>query len=373
MGERAVSIISSIAIINLLVTAIECWFKAKNQRFYFWLGWLICSSAVAMLNNLHIFLGYGNIWFYHFSLLANLSFGAYLILFIRNHTKSTSRRWWQEAVLFIPTFLYFPFLILCIVKPEWGERTISMAAQGKMTVFGMFYNFVIVIYSVGSNLWLFISQIRNKRIELEISSRNQRVEILGVMLVLQLMAFVPFALKLDVSYIIMYMPVFGQFYFLYLFLRMWKLDKVSVVMVEKSFRARPENIMKYATIKLSDEKVTEIKKQITGLMEQQKPYLIPEYSLSDLSNQTGVAVNILSMVINSKMQITFPELINKYRVERAKELLHDMKKNNSTIETIAYDCGFSNRTSFYSAFRKFTNQSPSGYLENIEKGNLSVG
>lgn len=373
MGERAVSIISSIAIINLLVTTFVCWLRSKNQRFYFWLGWLIFASVLAMLNNLHIYLGYGNIWFYHLTLLLNVSYGAYLILFIRNHSYTPNQNFKQDLILFLPSFLYLPFLFLTLLKPEWAVKTIDYSEQGKMTIFGIIYNFIIIIYSVGSNIWLLINELRQKKLDINNSARMQRVEILAVMAVLQLFAFVPFALNLEISYIILYMPVFGQIYFLYLFLRMWKLDKINTAILEKTHNSIADSSMKYATIKLSDEKIYSIQNQIYELLEKEKTYLIPEYSITDLSNQIGVASNIISMVINSKIQLTFPELINKYRVEKAKQLLLNMKKNKSTIETIAYDCGFSNRTSFYTSFRKFTNQSPSEYLKETEKGNLSVG
>lgn len=373
MGERAVSIISSIAIINLLVTGIVCWLKTKNQRFYFWLGWLIVSSAIAMINNLHIFLGYGNIWFYHLSLMLNLSYGAYLILFIRQHRSTAVKGFKKSLVLFLPSFAYLPFVFLTIIKPEWAQKTVELSEQGKMTEFGLIYNLIIVTYSVGSNIALLITELKSRKSDIHKSARSQRIEMLAVMAVLQLFAFVPFALKLDITYIILYMPVFGQIYFLYLFLRMWKLDKGSMLVIGKSNRAVSDASLKYATIKLSEERIVQIKAQINDLMEHDKLYLIPEFSLSDLSDKTGVAANILSMVINSQMNTNFPDLINKYRIEHAKELLPDMKKNNSTIETISYDCGFSNRTSFYTAFRKFTNQSPSEFIREIEKGNLSVG
>ena len=373
MGEKAVSIISSIAIINLLVTSLVCWFKSKNHRFYLWLGWIIFSSAIAMINNLHIFLDYGNIWFNHFSLLINVSFGAYIILFIRNHTKKPTNKFSQNLLLFIPSFLYIPFIIFCIVYPAWAEKTIEFAEKGELTIFSILFNLIIVFYSVGANLWLFIKEIRNRKVEHEISTRNQRIEILGVMLALQLMAFVPFLLKTDINYVIVYMPVFGQIYFLYLFLRMWKLDRVNLSENEKIHKSSADNTLKYATIRLSDDKIERIKNQINELMESEKLYLIPEFSLTDLSNKTGVTTYILSMVINSQLQTNFSDLINKFRVEKAKLLLPVMKMNKSTIETIAYDCGFSNRTSFYAAFRKFTNQSPSNYIKDIEKGNLSVG
>ena len=79
MDEKVVAVISSVAIVNLLLASIVCWFNSFRHRYYFWLGWLIFSAAFAMINNLHIYLGYGNIWIYHISLLLNVSYGAYLV------------------------------------------------------------------------------------------------------------------------------------------------------------------------------------------------------------------------------------------------------------------------------------------------------
>lgn len=372
MSERIVSIISTVAIINLIVTSLVCWFKSKNYRFYFWLAWLIFSAAVAMINNLSIFYGNGNIWVYHVALFLNISSGAYLILFIQNHTKKTNCKRTRNLILFLPSLLYVPFIFLCLVDPAWATKTIELAQNGELTILGILYNLIIVFYSVGANVWLFVRELRSKKIEFEISNRKQRIEILGVMLVLQLLAFIPFLLKLDIVFIIIYMPLFGQIYFLYLFLRMWKLERISSGTVEKSLIATSNNAFKYATIKLSDEKISDIICRINVALQKEKLYLIPEFSLTELAQKTGVPVNLLSMVINSQLHTTFPDLVNRYRIERAKELLPDMKKNKTTIETIAYDCGFCNRTSFYTAFHKFANCSPSQFIQDLKKGNLSV-
>ncbi len=373
MGERVVSIISSVAIINLLLTAVVCWFKSKHQRFYFWLGWLIFSAALAMLNNLHIFLGYGHIWFYHLALGTNLSFGAYLILFIGRHKMSPPLSRFKKIALFAPSILYVPFIIYCWVEPQWAIDTINLAREGKMTIFSTFYNLTIVFYSVGTNIYLLVGEWVAADNGINKHAQKRRREILAVMLVLQLMAFVPFVLKADLKYIILYMPVFGQLYYLYLFVRIWSLGQTESAdsMLQKLGSGSLQ--AKYATIKLPEDKILDIQNQIIRIMTDRKPYLMPDYALSDLANALGITSNTVSMVINSKLGFTFPDLINKYRVEYAKALLLKMKKNNSTIESVAYDCGFNNRTSFYAAFRRFANQSPTQYISDNEKRNLSVG
>ena len=164
----------------------------------------------------------------------------------------------------------------------------------------------------------------------------------------------------------MYMPVFGQLYFIYLFIRMWKLEQNmpendSSDILSKNLERKID--IKYASIKLSEEKICAIKSLIVDYMEKNQPYLKHEFSLTDMSKAIHVPHNIISMVLNSRLDLNFADFVNQYRVYRAKEMLLNMKHNHLTIETIAYDCGFNNRTSFYSAFKRFTNMSPKDFIK----------
>ncbi|MPN36528.1 hypothetical protein SDC9_184037 [bioreactor metagenome] len=69
------------------------------------------------------------------------------------------------------------------------------------------------------------------------------------------------------------------------------------------------------------------------------------------------------MVINTKFNTNFPDFINSYRVQYALNLLAVIEEKNLTIESIAYESGFSNRTSFYNAFKKQTGKLPSEYIK----------
>jgi len=70
------------------------------------------------------------------------------------------------------------------------------------------------------------------------------------------------------------------------------------------------------------------------------------------------------MILNSKLNSSFPDYINAMRIKTAISLLNDFYKKHLTIETIAYECGFNNRTSFYKAFKKQTGKLPTDYLKN---------
>jgi YesN/AraC family two-component response regulator len=97
-------------------------------------------------------------------------------------------------------------------------------------------------------------------------------------------------------------------------------------------------------------------------MEVDKPYLLTDFTLAELSSQLNVPTKTISMVVNSKLKSSFPELVNSYRIKFAIELLKDFKKKNLTIEAVAYESGFNNRTSFYNAFKKQTGKLPGDFI-----------
>jgi AraC-like DNA-binding protein len=73
----------------------------------------------------------------------------------------------------------------------------------------------------------------------------------------------------------------------------------------------------------------------------------------------------MSYLINSGFGENFFQFINKYRVERAKELLNIDKLSKYSILGIAFESGFNSKTTFNTTFKKFTNQTPSEYLKRV--------
>jgi AraC-like DNA-binding protein len=60
--------------------------------------------------------------------------------------------------------------------------------------------------------------------------------------------------------------------------------------------------------------------------------------------------------------LTFHDLINTHRIEEAKKMILDPELNE-TIEGIAYLVGFNSKSTFHSAFKKFTGLTPSQFKE----------
>ena len=89
---------------------------------------------------------------------------------------------------------------------------------------------------------------------------------------------------------------------------------------------------------------------------QKKAFLQQTLTLEDVATQLGISKNILSAVINAHFEANFNTIVNSYRVEHAKYLL--INKRSTPILDIGYESGFNSKSSFYSAFKKFTRKTP---------------
>lgn len=112
---------------------------------------------------------------------------------------------------------------------------------------------------------------------------------------------------------------------------------------------------------IDDEKLTEIKNNLTHLMNSKKPFLDSEISLVKLSTEMDVTPHQLSYLINNGFDENFYQFINRFRIEEAKKLILDPKNNNLTLIGIAYEVGFSSKSAFNTTFKKITNQTPSEF------------
>jgi len=110
-------------------------------------------------------------------------------------------------------------------------------------------------------------------------------------------------------------------------------------------------------------------KKLKEFMLESEPYLDASLSMHDLASQLDIPVRELSVLINHHLNQNFFDFVNEYRINRAKEILQDPEKNELTILEILYDVGFNSKSSFNTAFKKYTNYTPTEYRK---KYSLSV-
>jgi AraC-like DNA-binding protein len=105
--------------------------------------------------------------------------------------------------------------------------------------------------------------------------------------------------------------------------------------------------------------------KLTLLMEKEKPYLDFELTLQKLAIQTDIPEKELSLLINHHLNKHFFDFINEYRTNDAKILLQDPTQKELTVLEILYKVGFNSKSSFYTAFKKATNQTPTAYRKSV--------
>lgn len=122
--------------------------------------------------------------------------------------------------------------------------------------------------------------------------------------------------------------------------------------------------VKYERTGLSKRHSLEWKNQLENYMLTHKPYLDSELRLDDLSNALGFSRHHTSQIINEHYGANFFEYINAHRIREANTLLKSTNHHNLRIAEIAYQVGFNNRTSFYTAFKKLHGITPTEYRKN---------
>ena len=106
---------------------------------------------------------------------------------------------------------------------------------------------------------------------------------------------------------------------------------------------------------------------LLSFMEQKQPWLDPEITISKLGELLKVKTENLSEILNSYLNSTFFDFINKYRVEEFKVQSVSEANSHLSIMGIAYNCGFNSKASFYRAFKKFEGISPSTYIQSVSQ------
>jgi AraC-like DNA-binding protein len=107
-------------------------------------------------------------------------------------------------------------------------------------------------------------------------------------------------------------------------------------------------------------------RQIREFMRTREAFLRPGYTLREMAENTGIPLHHLSAVINRHYGYHFNEYINHWRVEYLKQRLDKREWKHKTLEALARESGFTNRTSFITAFKKHCGTTPSDYIRSMK-------
>ncbi len=98
-----------------------------------------------------------------------------------------------------------------------------------------------------------------------------------------------------------------------------------------------------------------------------KTFLQPNISISQVSVDTEIPIRDLSYIINNYYEKRFNDYINEMRCQYFIAKVDKNTLDSLTIEAIAFESGFSSKSSFYRAFNRFYSCTPSEHLESLLK------
>ena len=130
-----------------------------------------------------------------------------------------------------------------------------------------------------------------------------------------------------------------------------------------SFIKEPQSVTKpkYANSKLPNAEKKRYLKKILAALEEEKVYEQPDLTIKKLANQLEIPKYYLSQIINEQLGISFLDLINRYRVNAAKEKLQEERLEKVSILSIGKEVGFKAKSTFYAVFKKHTSQTPAAF------------
>lgn len=90
------------------------------------------------------------------------------------------------------------------------------------------------------------------------------------------------------------------------------------------------------------------------------------FNVDDLSVATNIPKHHWAYFFRYYSDVSFVDMRNGYRIEHAKKLMQLRAFQHYTIEAIGEAAGFGSRTTFFNAFKKHQNMSPSEYWEQLK-------
>lgn len=118
--------------------------------------------------------------------------------------------------------------------------------------------------------------------------------------------------------------------------------------------------------KFGEDRNKEIVEIVRIYMQDQKPYLDVNFKFSKLAEAVNLSQVEISQAITQIEGQSFSDFVNRYRVAEFIEQYKNDLESKLKITSIAFDCGFYSKASFYRAFKKATGMAPGEYFKDSD-------
>lgn len=343
--------------------------KNNNIQANRWLAAFVCTLALAMLE---IFIHNLNLKQRHRLILDLIEAGRFLsaptlylsvVFFTKANQKTGIKTLWHFAIFFAVLLLKLPL----ILTGENFRFPNDISAKIVLTIFRVALPLQTIMYWLLSYRQLRrhqqnIKQIASLTEEIDLSWLLYFLYILaGIVLVWLNLAIFNFELLFPYTPFLYFLSIYFLAYFtlkqkeIYPFTNSDRQQLDLVIAINQDSKSEKQK-------RLSDTQTRVLSDKLANLMQVEKLYPDNELSLPVLARKMDITLHELSYLINEVHGENFFFFVNKYRIEEAKRLLLSEQFEKLNMLGIAYQAGFNSKTTFNTAFKKYTGQSPSEFI-----------
>lgn len=124
---------------------------------------------------------------------------------------------------------------------------------------------------------------------------------------------------------------------------------------------------KYSNVAIPEETLDALHAKMDELMEEGQLYLSNDLKIAEIARQLNVPPYQLSYLFTQHMQTTFYDYVYEFRIEEFKRrvIAGDIKRY--TVESLAEQCGFNSRASFFRIFKKKVGMTPNEFVKKVKQ------
>ncbi|MBU3821955.1 helix-turn-helix domain-containing protein [Flavobacteriaceae bacterium XHP0103] len=356
-----------VALIGFFFTTTLIFRKKTNRTAKLFIGGFVIANSIFILE----FVLYVTNYQYQFphtyrmSAAAALLFGPFLHLYFKSVTEST-KLGLKDLIHFFPTVILLLFLAPLYMLS--ASDKVRMMLEIHPSNLG--YDLVIFISKILSLMLyaIFMKKLVFGQIKKDASTYS--VEKWKINLYRIHIAYVT-------SYLIYGLSVFGALGSFSSIMYHLQLGAMCIIIVYIAYMAyvQPDIFNnahvplmqrlfseKYQKSGLTDSLSRELKESLVKLLTEEKIYKTNNINLDMLAEKLNTTRHNTSQIINEHFEMNFFELINKFRIKEATDLLEKDTHGNLNIIDVAYEVGYNNKVTFNKAFKKETTFTPSEYI-----------
>ncbi len=344
--------------------------------------WLSLFVFCIFLMNIDEFLSYnnlyfGNIKFYIFSRYCIVPVFYFTIIYFVKPNKK-----WKPIY-----FLHFTFGLLFLIFEQNSTQIINgnlVINKASSSNFSIYFNEFLMYFVLPSQFiiyfWQCLKEIeKHNQIIKKFSSNTEEIDLKWLKHILYIIISFSFFFVVYIftqsAIMINSLLLISLFFIGYNAMRQKEVFKFSENSKEEIRTIikdeKKQELIKKREINIEDKKIYE---KLLQLMQNDKPFLNPDLSLFSLASILDISVHTLSFVINECSSENFNQFVNRYRIDEAKKLILDPKKNHLSILGIGYEVGFNSKSVFNSTFKKTTGYTPIQYKNKnlLEKTSIEL-